>query len=84
MTYKQALKECKRVGTAHATGDALRAMYAGLLELQHGGAVERYYQRLQVIAPGTDEEIGEASRALLRSRKKAWDVLMGIAKEARR
>lgn len=77
MTYKQALKECKRVGTAHATGDALRAMYAGLLEVQHGGAAEQYYLGLQDYAQGTDTEIAEVARTLLRDRAKAWSVLMG-------
>ena len=31
LTYRDALKQCKRVGTAHASSDALRAMYAGLI-----------------------------------------------------
>ena len=75
-TYKQALKECKRVGIAHASGDALRAMYAGLIALHHGGSAEKYYA---VIPQATDQEIAEYSRSLMRDRAKAWDALMGVA-----
>jgi hypothetical protein len=75
LTYKQALKTCKRVGTAHATGPALCAMYAGLIELQHGGSPERYYTYLQTT--GDDNGIAVSARKLLRDRAKAWDVLMG-------
>ncbi len=74
-SYKTALRECKRVGTAHASGDGLRAMYAGLVALQHGGSAEDYYAYLP---QGSDMEIAEAARELLRDRAQAYDVLMGV------
>jgi hypothetical protein len=75
VTYRDALKQCKRVGTAHASGDALRAMYAGLIALQHGGPEEVYYKELQSCAPATDAEIATKARELLRSRNRAWEVV---------
>lgn len=75
MTYKDALKQYKKVGAAHATGDALRVMYADLIGSLHGGKPEKYYEWLK---PGTDHEIIEQARILLRDRQKAWDVLIGI------
>jgi len=35
LTIKQARAELKRVGTAHAQGDALRFMFANLLAFEH-------------------------------------------------
>jgi len=74
MTYKAALKLCKRVGTNRATGDELRAMYANMLAFQHGGSAEQYYAG---IPGGTDQEIAEFARGLMRDRALAWDVLVG-------
>lgn len=78
MTYKAALKACKKSGTSRATGDALRAMYAGLIQLQHGGAVERYFEFLQGNSVD-DKDVADKSRGLLRDRAKAYDALMGIS-----
>jgi hypothetical protein len=75
MTFKQALKACKTAGTAHATGDALRAMYASLISQMHGGEAERYFAYLQKSAQ-EDREIEDKSRALLRSREAAWKVIL--------
>lgn len=81
MTYKQALKQCKKVGTAHASGDALRAMYANLLTVQHGGDdtdAERYYEALLVDRSGCamdDKQIAECARVLLKDRDLAWERL---------
>lgn len=75
--YTRALKQCQRVGTSHATGDALRAMYAKLVAQMHGGDAERYYAYLESTAG--DRATMEVARALLRDRATAWDVLMGIA-----
>ncbi len=76
MTFKEAKKACRKVGTAHAAGDALRAMYADLIAHRQGGDAETYYVWLP---RGDDGETMEAARSLLRDRAKAWDVLMGRA-----
>jgi hypothetical protein len=34
MTLKDARKQCRKVGTAHASGDALRSMYAELIAMK--------------------------------------------------
>lgn len=81
MTYKQALKQCKKVGTNNATGDTLRAMYASLLTFQHGGDGERYYNALPA---GDDQAITERARELLRDRAAAWEALVSLPdKQAR-
>ena len=77
LDYKAALKECKRVGTAHASGDALRAMYAKLITFQQGGEETKYYSYLG--RAESDEAIAASARELLRDRSKAWDVLMAEA-----
>lgn len=77
MTYKEALKQLRKVGTAHAHGDALCAMYADLVAFQQGGANDKYYSYLQE-ATTTDEEIRQKALPLLRSRAAAWDVLMEV------
>lgn len=74
MSYKAALKECHKVGTNHATGDSLRAMYAALIAQMHGGSAEKYFEALQVCK--TDDNITQRSRELLRDRQTAWDVLI--------
>lgn len=76
MTFKEAKKECKRVGTSHAQGDALRAMYADLIAMHHYavGNPERFYSHLQ----GFDGEkaITDRARELLRDSGKALDVVL--------
>jgi hypothetical protein len=42
MTFKEAKRELKKVGTSHAAGDAYRAMWAETLSFAHGGRVETY------------------------------------------
>lgn len=76
-TFIEAKKVLKRVGAAHAQGDALAAMYAELVALHHGGSVEKYYQ---YIGMPDETEAGIRARALplMRDRTKAWDVLIGI------
>jgi len=76
MTFKEAIKQCKKVGCAHATGDALAAMYANLVAQMHGGKADLYYKF--ICSKSNDSDITEASRTLLRDRAKAWDVLMQI------
>ena len=76
LSYPAALKWCKQVGTAHATGDGLRAMYAQLIGQAQGGDPQLYYRWIKGEA---DHEIAEQARMLLRDRQKAWDVLMGLA-----
>ena len=75
MTYTEAKRELKRVGCAHASGDALRAMYAGLIPLHCcvGKCVEpNFYRYLQGFAG--DNDITEAARAILREPLKIWDI----------
>lgn len=76
-SFKDAKKLLKRVGTAHAEGDALAAMYAELIALHHAGNVEKYYVYL-CGSDGTSEGIRAMALPLMRDRAKAWDVLMGI------
>lgn len=66
MTYKQAVRECKRVGTNHAEGDALPAMYARLIAGAHGGAPENYYAALFC-----DDTMIVKARHLIRDRQSA-------------
>lgn len=77
MDFKQAKRECRRVGTAHASGDALRSMYAELIVLQHPGlnqhSAPKFYGDLQGYAD--DSAIIERSRELLRDGWAAADVL---------
>lgn len=75
MTFAQAMKECQRLGTAHATGDALRAMYARLVAQLHGGDAQRYFVHLR--GTTSDRETERSARALLSDRAAAWDVLLG-------
>jgi hypothetical protein len=74
VSYKKAMQQCRRVGTARATGDALRAMYAALLVTQHGGDAEAYYRALGGTAD--DRATTTAAREMLRDRARAWGVLI--------
>jgi hypothetical protein len=49
MTFKEAQKQCRKVGTARARGDALRAMYAELIAFKWYaiGNAEKFYAHLQ-------------------------------------
>lgn len=77
MTFKDAKKQCRKVGTAHATGDALRSMYAELIadKWYAIGNPHKFYEHLQQTAV-TDDEIYERSRELLRDHGKALDVVL--------
>ena len=77
MTFKQAKARCRKVGTAHATGEPLAAMYADLVALHHGGDPAKYYTHLRVMVD--DAAIANAARELMRDRAKAWDALMGVS-----
>jgi hypothetical protein len=74
-TYKTALKQCHKVGTAHASGDALRAMYANLIAGMHGGSAEKYFAHLQKHA-AHDPGIIDEARSILRNRETAWNILL--------
>jgi hypothetical protein len=82
MIYQESLRQLKKLGCAHATGDSLRAMYAGLIVSLHGGdsktAGKFYFPHLA--KRSTDEEITNEARELLRDRAASWDVIMGIRK----
>lgn len=77
MDFKQAKRECRRVGTSNASGDALRSMYAELIVLQHPGlnqhSAPKFYEHLQGYTD--DGAITERSRELLRNGWGAADVL---------
>lgn len=49
MTFKEAQKQCRKVGMAHASGDALRSMYAELIAQHHFaiGNPEKFYEHLR-------------------------------------
>lgn len=77
MTFNEAKKQCRKVGTAHATGDALRAMYAELIVVTHPGinqhSAERFYDHLQ--AYQDNKGIEQRARELMRDGFAAADVL---------
>ena len=74
--FVAASKQCRRVGTAHATGDSLRAMYASLIAF-HQGFGERcapaFFKAL--LACQTDKEIADAARIWLRDLSVAETVM---------
>lgn len=75
MTFKEALRACKKVGTNHAEGDALRAMYANMIAwhwpaFQLDGA--KFYAHLLTMA---DSEIANEAHRLLRDRFAALLIL---------
>lgn len=78
MTFKEAKKQCRKVGTAHATGDALRSMYAELVASKWYaiGNPEKIYTYLQSAASGDDSQIAEVSRELLRDHNRALDAVL--------
>lgn len=75
MTFKDAKKQCRKVGTAHAEGDALRAMYAEMLAFKWYaiGNAERFYQVLGGVA---DSGISDRARELLRDHNAALDAVL--------
>jgi hypothetical protein len=71
-----ALKDLRRTGTARATGDSLRAMYAQMIVSAHGGdtkTAELYFNAL----PHDEQACVSKSRELLRDRAASWEFLMG-------
>lgn len=73
MDYKQALRECRRVGTAHATGDAYRAMCADMIAMMHGGKPQDYYAAL----PIDDKAARETMNKAMNDRAYAWGLIAG-------
>lgn len=77
MTFKEAKKQCRKVGTAHASGDALRSMYAELIVVTHPGinqhSAEKFYDHLQGYP--NDRDIEQRARELMRDGFAAADVL---------
>lgn len=76
MTFKEAKKQCRKVGTAHATGDALRSMYAEMIAQHHFaiGNPEKFYEHLKDFE--SEQAITERARELLRDDGKALDVVL--------
>ncbi len=74
--YKKALKECKKVGTAHASGNALRAMYASLIPfhacLQEKTAT-KFFEHL--LGFDTDDVITKEARRILGDPLSVWDII---------
>lgn len=79
MTFNEAKKQCRKVGTAHAQGDALRAMYAELIAQHHFaiGNPEKFYVHLQGVADN-EQAITERGRELLRDSNAALDVALAL------
>ncbi len=74
--YKQGLKDCKKVGTSRASGDALRAMYASLIPFQHclnECTAEKFFTHLQKF--DTDEQISEEARRIIRSPDSVFKII---------
>jgi hypothetical protein len=74
MTFKEAKRELKKVGTSHAAGDAYRAMWAETLSFAHGGRVETYYSWLGRF--GDDKAVRAEGNRLMSDRAASWDALM--------
>lgn len=77
MTFNEAKRACRKVGTAHAQGDALRAMYAELIAQRWYaiGNPEKFYAHLQTVADD-EQAIAERARELLRDSNMALDVVL--------
>jgi hypothetical protein len=77
MTFNEAKRACRKVGTAHAQGDALRAMYAEMIASRWYavGNPEKIYIHLQAV---TEDERATTDRAreLLRDSNAALDVVL--------
>jgi tetraacyldisaccharide-1-P 4'-kinase len=76
MTFKEAKKACKKVGTSRASGEALAAMYADLIAFKWFaiGNPEKFYNHLRELA--TDAAITDRARELLRDHNTALDVVL--------
>jgi hypothetical protein len=77
MTFKEAQKQCRKVGTANAQGDALRAMYAEMIAFKWYaiGNPRKFYAHLQTVADD-ERAITDRARELLRDHGKALDVVL--------
>lgn len=80
MTFKEALKACRKVGTAHAQGDALRAMYADMIAFKWYaiGNPDKFYRHLQGFADD-EKSITDEARRLLRDHVAALDAMLAQA-----
>ena len=75
MLYKEALKECKKVGCAHAKGDAYRAMLASVIWFAvcfQKKTAPRFYAYFQTFK--TDEEARQEWNRLHREPLSAFDI----------
>ena len=77
MTFKEAKKQLRKVGTSHAQDDALRAMYADLIAFKWFaiGNPEKFYAHLQTVV-GDEQAITARARELLRDSNAALDVVL--------
>jgi len=76
MTYKDAQKQLRKIGTAHASGDSLCAMYAKIIPFHCCIAeteASHFYSYLKKFP--TDGKIAEAARAILQNPITVFDVL---------
>lgn len=76
MTFKEAQKQCRKVGTAHASGDALRAMYADMIAFKwHAiGNPHKFYEHLKDF--DSDQAIYKRATELLKDHWEALDVVL--------
>ncbi len=75
MNYTEAMKECRRVGTAHASGNALRAMYARLIAYHcclAESTASQFYQHLQ--SHVDDTAITDEAQRLMRNPLDACEI----------
>lgn len=79
LTFKEAKKACRKVGTSRASGDALRSMYAEMIAFKWYaiGNPEKFYRHLQSSA--TDDDITNEARRLLRDHGEALDAMLTLA-----
>jgi hypothetical protein len=75
MTFKEAKRELRRVGTSKATGDAYRAMWAETLAFAHGGRAETYYEWFTEYT-FNDASIRIEGNRLMSDRAASWEALM--------
>jgi len=75
MTYTEAKRQLWKHGTAHATGDSLRAMYAKMIPWHcclNPTAEKRFYAHLQKFL--SDDAISHEARRILRNPLSAFEA----------
>ena len=76
MTYKEAKRAYKRVGTANATGDACAAIYAEVVRMAcclGKSAIVPLYEHLRQL--GTDTQIHNEGQRLILNPFECFDII---------